>query len=888
MRFWNQYQGIKMIKNEILRFLQTLKAEDVSSEVRKIANLVVDHLGEIHPLGTSQGRRAKKIAELATNNWKELSDVIKDITNDADETNETIKKLKSIKVGPFRGFAKEETLDLSSSLVLIYGPNGTGKSSFCEALEYGLLGSVEEAQSKRFSIQTNYLKNAHVNRFVPPVIEGINSTNKEILVSPNEALYRFCFVEKNRIDNFSRIAAHAPAKQTELISSLFGLDSFYDFVKNFSREIDDRHIDLIGKNGLQLKEKQQELEVHKLTIEGNKQSLLTQTDIETELALQFRSGITFDQLVVALGTDESPGEIQILEVELRHKQPPLTGLTVKSLEASKVKVESTHQKLTNKLAELTEASEGLSFKQLYCALLDLQEVSEDKCPACKTPLAQVAQNPYELAKAELAKLGHLAQLEQDRDLLKIGLTKAIKSVYIMVQTCVEQIGIDIEVNSLKLRLLEDEEKLDWVWWKALEPGSKDMASSWFLLIDQVQKLELRDVEVKKANEEREAKEARLAELRKSKEEVIKLQEKRKTLNEGAQKAKAIIDAFNEENKGLIESVETEKAIIQTNLDIASNYSDFVNLLIDYKEALPSKLVADLGDLVVTLYNAFNRNDTPNDLLAAIKLPLTSGQHIEISYQGEPETYFDALHILSEGHIRCIGLAILLAKNLKTNSPLLIFDDPVNAIDDEHRSSIRETLFKDDHFKEKQIILACHGEEFFKNIHQTIGKAAASESESYIFSAQMGENHVQVNSMRRAKNYVLAAVELFEQTEHRDSLMSSRRALEHLCEKAWFHYGKHCDKSDSLISVSRRSPHLPWDLRALVENLKSKIHRSKADIPNSEGIVSAFETLLGENGQDPHWLYLNKGTHEESDRDEFDHAVVGEIVTSLVQLDEALS
>jgi len=212
-----------MVKNEYLRFMQTLKAEGVSSGVRKIANLVIDHLDEIQPLGTAQGRRAKKIAELASKNWDELSDAIKELADDAGAIDETVKQLKSIKVGPFRGFSKEETLNLYSSLVLIYGPNGSGKSSFCEALEYGLLGSVEEAQSKRFANQPNYLKNVHVNRFVDPVIKGVNSKDEEALVIPNETLYRFCFVEKNRVDSFSRIAAHAPAKQTELISSLFGL-----------------------------------------------------------------------------------------------------------------------------------------------------------------------------------------------------------------------------------------------------------------------------------------------------------------------------------------------------------------------------------------------------------------------------------------------------------------------------------------------------------------------------------------------------------------------------------------------------------------------------------------------------------------------------------------
>ena len=877
-----------MVKNEYLRFLQTLKTEDVSSAVRKIANLTLQHLDEVQPLGTAQGRRAKKIAELASKNWEEIPEEIEDVVNENGDVTEEVKQLKSIKVGPFRGFSKEEYLCLNNSLVLIYGPNGTGKSSFCEALEYGLLGSVEEAQSKRFAKQPDYLKNAHTNHFSPPIIEGINGKDEGFFISPDESLYRFCFIEKNRIDNFSRIAAHTPAKQTELISSLFGLDNFYDFVKNFSREIDSRHIDLLGKKGLELEEKQQKLETHEQKIKDNKKLIDTQEQIEAELASQFKPNITFDQLVVALGTDEVPGEIHKIETELQKKQPRLTGLSFKALEAIKIEIESSHQKLTTKLYELTKVSEGLSFKQLYNALLNLQQVSKDECPACKTPLAQVVQNPYKLANVELEKLSHLAELEQECDQLTINFSKIAKSIYYIIKICVEETDIEIEANPLNQCLLESEDELDWNWWQALKIDNQGINSKWLLLNDQVKNLEQRDIAVKRANEEREQKQAKLSNLRKLRENIIKLQEKRKTINEDTKNAKKTIKNFDETNKLLIELAKSEEIIIQTNQKIAVGYSEFVKMLADYNDQLPSKLVADLGDLVVTLYNAFNRNDAPTELLASIKLPLGSGQRIEVAYQKEPEKYFDALHILSEGHIRCIGLAILLAKNLKTNSPLLIFDDPVNAIDDEHRSSIRETLFKDNYFKEKQIILACHGNEFFKDTHQLIGTKAARESESYKFLPQSGENHVQVSSLKRPTNYVLAATELFKDAEYRDALMSSRRALESLSEKAWFHYGKHCDNTDSLISVSRRNPHAPWDLRLLTENLKSKFNKSKAEIPKKAEIINALNTLLGINGQDPHWLYLNKGTHEENDREEFDHVIVGTIVTSLEQLDVALS
>ena len=273
-------------------------------------------------------------------------------------------------------------------------------------------------------------------------------------------------------------------------------------------------------------------------------------------------------------------------------------------------------------------------------------------------------------------------------------------------------------------------------------------------------------------------------------------------------------------------------------------------------------------------------------MADIHLPLNQNQRLIISFKKDPNKYFDALHILSEGHIRCVGLAILTAKNLKENCPILIFDDPVNAIDDEHRQAIRETLFVDDYFAGKQLIIAIHGEEFFNRTHQIIGKEAAKTTHSYLFLAKQ-DHHIRVDSLNRPKNYVLAARELYDSGEYRDSLMSARRALENLTEEAWYHYGKHCDKSDKPISVARRAPNQPWDLRYLAENLKSKFNKSKADIPNKDQIVGSLASLLGTDAKQPPWIYLNKGTHDETDLPEFDQQTVNQIVEAIEHLDVAL-
>jgi DNA sulfur modification protein DndD len=152
-----------MIQSEFQRFLQTLLSSPSKPSVHKFANLVLMHLNELVPLGTHQGQRVKYVAKLAQKEWASLDTDIPTDLEDVDTDVASFSQLKELSVDSFRGFSREEVFDLQSLLVLIFGPNGTGKSSFCEALEYALLGSVAEAESKRFREMRTPINSHHLN-----------------------------------------------------------------------------------------------------------------------------------------------------------------------------------------------------------------------------------------------------------------------------------------------------------------------------------------------------------------------------------------------------------------------------------------------------------------------------------------------------------------------------------------------------------------------------------------------------------------------------------------------------------------------------------------------------------------------------------------------------
>jgi len=876
-----------MIRAEYSRFLQMLAGDAVPTEERKIANLVLQNLDELIPLSTAQGQRVKKMILLAQENWDAISAEILPSKEQKTEQAVSVAQLKRLTVGPFRGFAKQEHFNLASRLVLMYGPNGTGKSSFCEALEYGLLGNVAEAESKRFHNQDEYLKNAHTKIFVPPFLMGTDEQGQDVPITANEALYRFCFIEKNRIDNFSRIAAQTPARQTELISTLFGLDAFTEFVRNFTTEIDEKYIDIEGIKAGELKEKRRTLAGFQKQLQSIPDELQKLVGEENELASQHLDGITFGQMASELnGDDENPGLIQKLDTELQKQSiASKSNVDLVSLQSLKASIDSDLAEFNTKKQALTDASQQVSFKQLYEAVAQVQTSSPGHCPACHTPLTQVAVNPYTHAGEELEKLQHLVALQQATRELGEKIGQSLTRLSQIIDTCCTHLP---QENLLLLFQIPLGKSADIKWWYSLRQQIENEITPWLHLEEQVKQLEEADKAISQLLQQRTEKQEELKRLRKIAEEIVRLQTRRETAGKAMERANEVIEEFDTENAQLIADVEEEKAIVAQNWAIAKAYASFITRLNTYKNNLPAQLVANLGETVVKFYNAFNRYDAQHEKLAAVRLPLRPDQRLKISFHTAPETFFDALHVLSEGHIRCLGLAILAAKNIKEKCQILIFDDPVNAIDDEHRLAIRETLFVDTFFRNTQIILTIHGEEFFNRTHQLIGKEASEKSESYIFSARDGQFHIQVDSLNRPKNYVLAARELLGTGEYRDSLMSARRGLENLCEKTWYHYGKYSDKSDSPISVAKRAPNQPWDLRSLVENLNSKFNRSKADIPNKEQILSSLSNLLGDNAKQPPWTYLNKGTHDEVDLPEFDRQIISEIVEAIEQLDVALS
>jgi AAA domain len=158
-------------KRDFEQFVAWLHVPATAAEknVRRLANLALAHFDGLAQTSRQHSQRTNFLVGHARRALTQTPDTLPDMQVVAVNGAWPWRRLRHMTIGPFRGFRKPESFDLQKRVILFYGPNGSGKSSLCEGLEYGLLGSVEEAGTKRIEGRT-YLANLHAQRFEAPTL----------------------------------------------------------------------------------------------------------------------------------------------------------------------------------------------------------------------------------------------------------------------------------------------------------------------------------------------------------------------------------------------------------------------------------------------------------------------------------------------------------------------------------------------------------------------------------------------------------------------------------------------------------------------------------------------------------------------------------------------
>lgn len=858
------------IRGEFHRFLTTLARGEVSEDVRKLGSVIWANLDALAEVGAGRRARSKRLVPLAIQELDASTAEIPAIDG-AQAAGRPFVRVDNLVVGPFRGFMRQETFDLSRPVSLIYGANGTGKSSLCEALELALLGYVNEAEAKRIDLRA-YCNNARLGRHTPPALSVQDEAGGIVPCIPNEEALRFCFVERNRIEGFARIAARTPGDQRQLIATLFGVDEFDNFVRGFNPDLD-QDLNLEGDRAKELGARRQGLVAAEQIVNSQDQRAESFCEQDIEWSSRVLPGGSYEDANQWLfGSKESPGRLPSLQTALDAPVPALRGLRRADLEDRLRIVLDERHELEQLTEQLRSRASEVSFQQLYEAVSALSEVSPEACPACGTALTETFSNPYDRAREGLHQLAELAALQRLHQDHRQALVLAKGQLFDQMQRVLIALAESSSWNGLAL---PQEPTGKW-----LSAWLENDRSAWTELLAGVDQLELVDQATQQALVDRGhliEERNRLAELER---EHVALVSAKELWARELEEARSLIARFEETNRALIAEVVAERPIIELHLRVKMAYDTLLAHLRRFMADLPGQMLHGLGERARVFFNGFNREDPPGDLLSALHLPVAENEKIELEFEGEPGQRYDALLILSEGHIRCLGLAILLAKNVESSCPVVIFDDAVNAIDDDHRAGIWRTLFEDGELGGKQIILTSHAEEFLGRIEQVVDPQNVGK---FKFLPHEGEHELRVDTNPPSKNYVSLAQSELAADNKRDALLNCRRGLENLTDRLWTWTSR---RQFGPLELKLIKPGAPYELRNKCEKLRALL-RNRTDPPALQGAYNALDAMLGVDGGSIEWGYLNSGTHEAERRHEFDRSTVRSIVEALTQLKGAL-
>ena len=857
---------------EYSRYMLWLRNTDAASDVKRLAKLAEVSLDRLARTVSAGGQRAKLLAPLLRQNLSLTDDKIEHVEHQEAGGALPWTRLEKLTVGPFRGFRWEEQFDLKKSVVLFYGPNGSGKTSLCEAIEYALLGDVEEASAKRIGSLEDYFSNIHEAEYSSPQLWSEGGE----LVHANEELLRFAIIEKNRIEGFARLAARPPAQASAMIATLFGLESFNDFVNNFTNTLDSQL--LLDKPKSKFIDRQRAALEEACKKVDKKDETLKKFDEEREkIANDFQPGYFFEQLSKLLGIAEPPGRLQEVTKLLEEQVPAKSRVACSELIRLRRSFHAKMGALADCVKQLEHRAEELSYRDLYNAVLALEGESDDKCPACDTPLDRAETNPFERASYGRELLKDLATLEREKE----GLLAERNSLSLQARQALTNADSHHALNTPALKNV-----IDWIRSGEHTPiWEMEIDSTvWRELLRAIRKMERRDVEIQERLDQQQELVAERKRLEKAKEKLTALDGRRAQYQEQIAEEQALIDNFDEANAALLKEVEQEEEQHKLELRIQTAYADYLESIRLYRDQLPEGLLAELNETTRDLYNQINADDHKNDKLNELILPLRGGERIQVSFRGSPDKMHNALQVLSEGHLRCLGLAILLAKNIKLELPFMVFDDAVNAIDHDHRAGIRSTIFGDPRFQAKQILLTSHSNEFIKDIHNQLGPQS---SRLYVLSHHAGDHQPIVHG-GSDRHYLVRARERLDDGDHRQCLASCRQSLENLTARLWKALA---NKSQELghLSLDLRSPTSRPELRNLTMKIEKSIQRGREQGKlNNETWArrhEGVEEILKIPESHLAWQYLNKGTHDEEDREDFEFQVVRQVFRALEKISQ---
>jgi len=808
-------------------------------------------------------------------------------------------RLKEIDLVNFRGFQANDNglgrkIEFCNKTTLFFSPNGGGKTSICEALEWGLTGDTYERRARKVSPEGHYFQN--IWKITP-----YYKLSKIILeydnVIPNNVFDR-CFIEKNRIDKFAKLAIQSSKEFQEALGELFGFSEVADFINGFVQDISPTDREKSSKENWQMwldwnnKKADQEKSIseaesdEKVVIDEVKE-LIGDKSIDTKIAEIRDNGEKLKKELYSLEKDFS------IEFNAKEFLDNVKSFLLKIAQWKE------HDKY------ITENAKQLDFESLFQAanIIFSKDYKDEKCPLCDTPFAQkgllfkrsgVVTDPRKKVQLELKKLQKLTEHKNEKTKITAELSglsfRTLRGDWDNIQHNLKKENWQEIAGNIEKPILPS---LDFVELEAnLDRGIIGFIEAcWKVFNNNFSNITSIEKTIKAYQEKRKV----LLKNKPEKEvEIQNLRDTYKKLQDYKPKilaAKQNVEASKAKLAKIIKAEDNAKAFKNY---IDKLYPEFHQSIKIYLADVIVKEGSDIDNNITGFYRALNSYDNSCEKIKKVEFPKSKEEKVHVYYEKDDRKACDSLHILSEGHLRTLGFATLLARAMKQSTPLLIFDDAINAIDSDHRDNIACLLtgslsyenwqeafgntWQDvkKYLEDCQFVITTHDRFFDEKIANMF---KSDQQKRYVLYS--GENGIDFCEKGNPSNFK-AKIEHFlhpETQDIRSAIFYCRIWLEELLLSIAINFKKPSNNRpipfENILDSKTKSLKNP-ELEILIGKLIRNLNMDGTTDDNKQ-IASILEDILNEQNGKYVWFFdiLNQESHYRR----FDHVNISHAPTS---------
>ena len=630
-------------------------------------------------------------------------------------------KVKSLGISGFRGISKDISIDFDpSKSVLIYGDNGSGKSSIADAFEWFYYDKIEHLSSEEIGVKgISALRNIFLPDDSDAYVELKYSdskcdSRKKLFYKKSKLISEHSNTSQNlkdylnaslkerlilRYKDLLRLILSTKAQKLEEFSQIIGFAEVTKIKGIFKKAVNDLKTELKIKNydnHINIKQAQI-IEQIGQNIIADEQYLIAIKELVSPLNLpvEVKDNSSIDTILELL---KKPEDKEAITQQLSY------GKVIENLNNFKIYLNnicSSYKAFYEKCQQIAKDQDKLkkiSLEPLLSqglSILEKRLYEDDKCPLCLQ-----GKSREELIDELRKRLEELSVVKKEKD----AALDEKNTTYRFAQVALTEIE-----NALKERclVLEDNAVLR----KEIEQVKGLISTA----LEKIKKASLSELELINKPEDfisldTTALDNSISALKSKKEKIITGKKDDLTFTVYS-KIFSVRGYYNE-----IKSLKKASEILtQQQQSMELIYNEFVKKQREGLCSFLESISTDINDLYLFMNDSENVSEI--ELIPLDEDDEFVGITLQFKFHGKPES--PPHKYLSESHLNCLGICLFLAsvKAFNKLNRFIVLDDVISSFDTNHRARFARLLVE--RFSDYQIFLFTHEKDWFEIVSNMI-------------------------------------------------------------------------------------------------------------------------------------------------------------------------